>query len=418
MNLIERFLDDFDEAVDDVKTKLIFGAIKAHPDAVFALLRRVRPILETPVGYLITRFDDVQEALERNTIFTVKPYAPKMDPSVGPFMLARDGTTINSRDKGIMRAMLSRDDLPKVRTMAADLAKKAVDAAGGRIEVVSQLSRLVPVQMTGDYFGFPGPSEAKLFEWSRATQYDMFHNPLNDPEVHRANVAAGQEMSAYLQQDLIPKRRAELQQDPNKDDILSRLLRMSLPEEIGFDDARVRTNTMGLLVGGVETTSQAVVQILDQFLRCFPKEMAAARTAAGDNETFDRYTWEALRFNPINPFVIRLCVEDYIIARGTDRETEVPAGSVTFISARSAMMDGKQMTDPDDFRTDRPPYRYMHFGYGAHTCLGDHVSTVVIPELVKALLVRDGLRPAEGDDGEIDFEDGPFPERYVLCYDA
>ena len=40
-------------------------------------------------------------------------------------------------------------------------------------------------------------------------------------------------------------------------------------------------------------------------------------TTADDNESLYAYCWEALRFNPINPFVVRHCAKDYTIASGT-----------------------------------------------------------------------------------------------------
>jgi cytochrome P450 len=102
--------------------------LEHHPDSFFATLRKVRPILHVPNGpVFVTLFQDVQEVLSRPEVFNVT-YAPKMDPSVGPFMLARDGGTINERDKGIMRAMLRREDLPRVRETVAGLAAAAVRA--------------------------------------------------------------------------------------------------------------------------------------------------------------------------------------------------------------------------------------------------------------------------------------------------
>ena len=55
---------------------------------------------------------------------------------------------------------------------------------------------------------------------------------------------------------------------------------------------------------------------------------------------------------------------------------------------------------------DRPAYHYMHLGYGMHTCLGDQVSRVQVPEIIKRLLTLTGLRAA----GPIDFRGGVFPE--------
>src|SRR6185369_6981785 len=96
--------------------ELLGDAILNKPDEFFAVLRTLDPICHIPDGPLIvTRFDDVREVLDRPTIFSVRLYQPKMEPALGPYMLCRDGTTYNERDKGIMRALIRQEDLPRVR---------------------------------------------------------------------------------------------------------------------------------------------------------------------------------------------------------------------------------------------------------------------------------------------------------------
>jgi hypothetical protein len=56
----------------------------------------------------------------------------------------------------------------------------------------------------------------------------------------------------------------------------------------------------------------------------------------------------------------------------------------------------------------------MHLGYGMHTCLGDQISRIQVPEIVKRILQIPGVRPVAAPD----FAGGPFPERYLLTYDA
>jgi len=417
------FLEQYD-AIDASQPLLkmgLFGTVVRTPDvgAMFAELREHRPIFVMPAATLVTRFSDVQEVLRRPKIFSVRLYQDRMDPSVGPFMLARDETVYNRRDKSIMMTMLRLEDLPAIRQMVADLADAAIRNANGTIEVVSQLSRLVPVQLTGEYFGFPGPDTATMMRWSRATQFDMFHNfPQNDPQVHADNLQAGLEMKAYLAQ-LLPQRRAELQADPSLDDTLSRLLKTVLPPQIGFDDERIIANVIGLLVGGIETTSAAIAQALDQLLSR-PDQLAAATkaAAAGDDATLANSVFEALRFHPINPFVVRFCEQDYELAADTDHRALIKAGTVVLASTASAMMDDGEVDTPEEFRLGRPDYLYMHLGYGHHTCLGDQISLVQVPTIVQRLLLAKNLRRASGNDGQVDSQGGPFPEKFVLQFDA
>lgn len=390
--------------------------IANKPDLFFRILRNTRPNLVSPNKgpVFITRFRDVQEALSRPEIFNIT-YAPMIDPSVGPFMLGRDDTTINQRDKGIMRSLMQREDLPGIRESVAAIVNESVDKQmqDRKIEVVNTISRWVPLKLTGEYFGFPGPNMEAMFRWSRATQYDMFHNLDNDPEVHQDNIDAGQEMKVYLRT-LVLQRREELKQNPDMDDILSRLLKSHFPDAIHFDEERIIVNIMGILVGGGETTSQAIVQILDQLFKR-PKILEQAVVAAkmDDNDLVYQYCWEALRFSPINPFVVRHCVSDYKIASGTLRSAKIKAGATVLVSTRSAMRDGREIPAASQFCIDRPAHHYMHLGYGLHTCLGDQVSRVQIPETVKRLLKLPNVRPVS----EIDFKGGPFPESYTIEFD-
>ncbi|HEX2024396.1 MAG TPA: hypothetical protein VHF00_06795, partial [Acidimicrobiales bacterium] len=56
------------------------------------------------------------------------------------------------------------------------------------------------------------------------------------------------------------------------------------------------------------------------------------------------------------------------------------------------------------------------FGHGMHTCFGEQVNLVQMPEIVAALLKLDGLRLAPGGERRIVYE-GPFPDRLVVEFE-
>jgi cytochrome P450 len=426
------FLAQYDalpaEAIQQ-KVQLVGYWIQTAWRAFSKELRENRPIFVTPAFTIATLYDDVVEILSRETVFSVRLYAPKMDPVVsGPFMLARDATPVNWREKGIMQAMLRPEELPYVREMSGNIADESLDrsAPDGTIEVVSRLGRAVPVRICGDYFGFPGPDQETMYRWSRATQADMFKNLQNDPAIHAASVQAGNEMMAYLADLLAQKRQAQQPETaspnggvPVAADIFSRLVQTQFPHELGFDDHRLLTNVAGLLIGSVETASQAIVQALEQLL-LRPDTAAAASAAAGDADPsrFDGYPWEALRFNPMNPLQVRYCEQDYLLAAGTARATQIQAGTVVFAGTGSAMFDPAAFPDPESFLPDRPQYNQLHFGYGHHACLGRQIGQVQIPEVIRRVLRRRNVRLLPPPDGTIDFKGGPFPERFVVAYDG
>ena len=115
--------------------------------------------------------------------------------------------------------------------------------------------------------------------------------------------------------------------------------------------------------------------------------------------------FEALRFRPINPMVVRVAKEDYRLAAGEPHQTLIRKGTAVFALTWSAMCDPRVVEAPEEFRPDRPPYHYLHFATGRHACYGRYISTIQIPQILKPLIKLDGLRPA----GAPTF-DGTFPE--------
>lgn len=383
--------------------------IRSAPRAFFAELRERRPVFRTPAFTLVTRYRDVLEVLQRPTQFSVRIYGSKMDEVVGPSMLGRDNATENYRDKSVMRVATPLSDLPRVRAVVAELTDQQMPCGAERFDIVKALTRHVPVKLCGAYFGFPGPDIDTMIRWSKATQTDFFKNIGNDPAIHAAAVAAGSEMKAYL---------ADLLTSPIDGTrgctVVSRLRQLAAAQLLPLDQSELISNVAGLLIGTVETTSQAVAQAVQQILlRPKLREDAIREAAASDPARFDQMVWEALRFDPINPLLPRFTESDTIIGANTEYETVLARGTIVFACTASAMWDEAAVENADEFRLDRPDFTYLHFGVGSHDCLGRHVGAVMVPEMVRRIMLRKP-RLVEGDAGKIDFLGGPFPESFQI----
>lgn len=405
------YLDIFDATCPSERWGLVRGWCASEPAPFFAELRASRPVLDAGEVVLVAKRADVAEILSLPSVFTVDLYKEKM----GDFMLARDETTTNYRDKSVMRSFLSLEDLPKVRALAGEVAAAELKAAGPSVEVVSTLSRRTPLRIVQRYFGIEGADEAML-RWSFANQVDQFNNLPFDgrpdaEEVSQAAKAARAEMVALLTA-LIPEKLRRLQQDPTIDDVLSRVLKTKFPDATGFGMERVIVNVGGLLIGAIETVSEAVVNAL-AYLLGDSQRAAAARAAAKDPAAFDGHVWEALRFSPIVAFMFRKTAVDHWLAAGTSRRIRIAAGRTVLPISMSAMFDDDWVDEPEAFRPDRPAQTYMHFGQGHHECLGRYIGAVVIPEIVRQALLHGPIRSV----GEIDYAGTPFPERFVVDYE-
>lgn len=425
-----------------------------NPITLFEKLREEKPILEinsvsgakkyidddlsNAKTVIVSMDEDVREVLSQPKIFSTRFYRAKMDIVSGKFMLAYDEESVN-KEKKWMRSMIRPDDLPRIRTMVNELTKKAIKESNvnGRIEVVNAIARRVPLELIQDYFGFTGPDLRTMYRWSKYTQYSFFHNVINKKHYEEKGLAVGIEMQSHLKK-LIANKRADESYLSEKT-VLDRLMKTDVPEGemLDFYDGRVRTNLIGTLVGGVETTQAAVVQVLE-FLLKNPAILKKAQEALKNNnqELFDQFIWEALRFRPVNAVLVRYAEQDYVIGKDTSREYKIQKGQMVVASVLSAMFDETRVVKPKNFRVDRqkmssPQSPYLHFGYGHHKCLGDMVAEIMVPEILKEILKLEDIQLIQGEMGRLNYDDNitaledkrdiaksPFPESFVVEFSS
>ncbi len=407
------FLKKYDKAPKNQQFPMIRRWIDESPLPLFEELRAKRPIMKTPVCTFVARFDDVVEVLRVPTVFTVALYAPKM----GEYMLSQDETPLHFREKAIMQSMLNRDDLPQIRNLIAEKSKEKLDQAKGEIELVHEYARLIPTLLVQEYFGLDGVDPQKMMKWSYWNQYNTFHNQpfdlVNDPDtIVKNHQETGLEMQDYMKE-LIPRRIGEIKAGEKRDDIFSRMLRTVYPESVGFPMDRLARNAGGLLIGAVETTAQAVAQVVQEIIsRRSILKKAIVAAELDNHDQFDAIVWEALRFHPIAPYLFRKSSSNYTLAKGTKRETLIRKNTLVLPLIYSATFDDAAFPDPYKFNPKRPWYNTFHFGFGHHECLGKYVGMVMIPEMVRQVLLRPNLKAEMG----IDYQDGPFPEKYVVSW--
>jgi cytochrome P450 len=403
------------EAIAVAQFQFIMGQIEGNALPFFKELRDDRPILQSPMATLVSQFRDVEEILHREEIFSVSPYLPRMMGVIGPFVLSQDITPRYDHDISVMRLVVRREDLARVKDIVSRHAAAIVGGlfhGGGPVEIVQTLTRKVPVRLADEYYGFSAAQDEQMMSWARACFREFFINLLDDPQVRAPAVAAGVEMAARLDV-LLAERRGGVAGD--KDDVMGRLLRLQRAGDVaGLDDDLVRRTLMGLVIGMVETPSQAAIQALLMLLS-MPDALASAAAAAkgDDDDALADLVFEALRFRPINPMVVRIAKEDYRLRAGEPDETVIGKGTSVFALTWSAMFDPRVMDAPEQFRADRPDYDYLHFATGLHACFGRYISRIQIPQILKPLLKLKGLRAAGAPQ-----YDGTFPQTFSVAADA
>ncbi len=360
-----------------------------HLDVVFSILRFIKPNVVFKGNALITRYEDVTEVLERDWVFQV-PYAEKMDKVTNGsnFFLGMQDTEQYTRDVSNMRLTARREDISEIIKPFVDkTSMDIVAASNGKMDVVQELSRVVPTRLIGEYFGTPGWDETEFSE-AATNMFQYLFYP-DDPEVEKKALESAEKTRNYLDQ-AIAERKANR---TSNDDVLERCLKLQDAGTPGMTDLDIRNNFIGLIIGAIPTTSKCVAVTLNHLFN-HPELLVEAQQAAraDDDEKLIQFVQESLRLNAFAAGIQRICAEDYVVAKGTLRATKIPKGTVVLAATQSAMMDWRKIRKPKEFRLDRPAYSYMHFGYGLHTCFGQYINLAQIPAIVKAVLKRNALR--------------------------
>ncbi|KAL4820257.1 heme peroxidase [Aspergillus spinulosporus] len=154
------------------------------------------------------------------------------------------------------------------------------------------------------------------------------------------------------------------------------------------------------------TQATGWAQLLDLYLsdRYFTHWPAIQKLAHSDEpeafEKLKRYALEGFRLSTPANGVLRTCTATTTLKDGTATKS-IPKGGTIFADFASAGIDPETFPDPEEIRLDRPLQLYIHHGWGAHACLGRAIVTTAAAALLKVMGRLDGLRRAEGMQGEL-----------------
>lgn len=379
------------------------------------IARNVLPVVHIKKDAFVLRDADVREILNRDTDFTLRELnKDNIDRHLGgDFLLSLDAGPALKNDQEAMRRVVRKEDPDRIREFVRTIANETLHhlKTDRPFDCVDPFTRLIPLRMIGDYLGTPGPNDADMLHWNRTLFNDIFLNLSAKPEVRAAAEQPGRELKAYLDERIQQIHAALATNTSLPDNLLTRLVQQQSSDGPKLDDAAIQRNMMGTLLGAVEPISKATCSILNQFfLR--PEVLAKATKAAADYdmETLQTLAFEALRFQPNLPVILRYAAKEQRIgAKDGKKGKRIKAGSRVFAMINAAMFDPETFPRPNEFREDRSLRNYLHFGLGLHRCYGQYVNYIMIPEMLGALLRLPKLRQAE----KIEMA-GTFPGKWIL----
>jgi len=352
----------------------VFGgsevSLLEDPYAVYRRLRREQPVCAvqtmTDVAHLVTRHDDVREALRNDEVFSNRSNSRLIGLVMGRTVVEMDGTE-HLRHRALITPALApralRGDFPR---RVAEIAHEIIDgfAGKGRADLVAEFTFSYPLRVFNEILGLP----LEDYETIHRKAIELTHIG-RDPVT---GLAASEFFKTYLAP-IVKQRRRE---EPS--DLIGRLVHAEVEGERLSDDDVISFCRL-LVIAGAETTYHMMGSALYGLLTR-PEQLDEVRAERGLLQaTMD----ETLRWESPVQIVTRETLCPTEIAG-----TALPEAANLILCIGSANRDDRVYDEPDRFDIHRDPSEHLAFGFGKHYCAGSRLAYLEAETGLDALLER------------------------------
>jgi cytochrome P450 len=348
--------------------------------AAFAAARERHWLARTPLGYVVTRHEDVTAILRDRRFHSALSLLPAMSGVTDPEFLDRQNSSIlamegdeHARLRRIVAGAFTPKRAERLRPFMREVIDGLVDevASRGRCELVQDVCEPYPIPIICELLGAP-KADWKLFSAWATDIFRIFNDDLvNDLPLIKT---ASAELDEYVQA-MIEDRRSR-----PADDLLSDLI---AAEEAG--DSLSTDELVGLaeavLMAGTDTTRNQLgcsVALLAQH----PEQW---KLLAERPELAAKAVEETMRYLGAVRGTARFAAEDIEY-----RDVLFPTGTLVATSLAGANFDADAWQEPEvfDITRDGAPTQQMTFGSGIHFCLGASLARAELQEALPLLARR------------------------------
>ncbi|MEV6762125.1 cytochrome P450 [Streptomyces sp. NPDC051105] len=303
-------------------------------------------------------------------------------------VLSRQMLYSDAPDHARLRALLSRAFTPRAVAALRDRISDTLDqiitraAPTGRLDIVADLARPLPLAIICDLLGVPEEDRPAVSSWSDPVAAAIGSSRL-DADESRAASQSMEEMLAYLRELLTRK------DGPPAPHTLRALLDTGT-ENPDQDFDELLANCALLLIAGHETTTHFIGNAALALL----KHPQAADQLRDRPDLIPAAVEELLRYDSPVQLMLRRARHDLDLAGRS-----ITAGQAVLLVCGAANRDPAAFPDPDVLDFQRPAGRHVAFGYGPHFCLGAALARLEGVTVLEALLTRlpdwrlDGAQP-------------------------
>ena len=333
------------------------------------------------VGWLVTNYDDFREVLGNPALharhFEGEPQPSPVSvvlPTMPGFIAGMNGPE-HLRMRRMVGAEFSVARMEAFKPTIASIVDKYLDvieSLGSPVDLYTNYNLPIPSEVIGSILGVPGDYTTEFQDAARLTIGGL-PAELADPEAPRRAI----ETLNRIIGEVMEARRAK-----PAEDLISKLVAVSDPP---MDDDEIKGLCSNLLLAGHETTASSSCMVIGILLedrdlrRGF---LAHPERLAPSIEELIKFQ-SMLRDAPLG--VPRLATEDVDI-----NGQRILAGDWVMASTAFANADASLCPHhPTGVDLDRDPMpHWVTFGFGPHTCLGQHLARAEVQAMVWKLFER------------------------------
>lgn len=355
-------------------------------------LREEAPVYQDPQTgvYVVSTYDLVREAHRKKDVFSNEfglavGSAREVDPEVQAAMDSTyhlgKGTLLTVDDpehkmfRDAVKDFFTADNFqtyePWIRNLANDLVDKIADK--GECEFISKFTRPLPLSVIMHVLGMPLEIFDKAFKWT-VDNVTVLSQVADTDALIAAQQGLKEEYDWFVE--ALNARRGQPVED------LLGLVANTRVEDRALTIEEQLSYCTQFLVAGNETTTATLAECMRQ-LCLYPDQAEKVRA---DRSLIPNMVEESLRLASPTSNMWRVTRADYELGG-----VNIPAGSMVLLKYFSSNHDEGMFEQPLAFDVTRDnARRHVAFGFGAHVCIGQHLSKLEMIVAWEVLIERLG----------------------------
>ncbi len=358
--------------IPDVDIDIYDPKSLADPYENYRIFRDAAPIVRLPKYdlYLMSRFEDVRDALKNWPVFSSASGVAMndvMNDAIAGGTLGSDDP-VHARLRSIVGRPLAPSKLNELRTLISERAQGLIArlCEQGSFDAATDLAQFLPLTVVRELVGLPEDGANKQLTWAAANFNSLGPRGLDLTE-----------SALPILNDMVTYARECSPEMVKPGSWIAQLFEASDKGEIAYEQVGALMNDY--LGPSLDTTIFATGNAISLFAK-YPEQWKKLRE---NPNLIPNAINEAVRLeSPIQGFSRKL-TDDFELG-----DQQLHAGARVLVMYASGNRDERRWGNPEEFDIERKNADHLGFGHGVHTCLGANLARLEINALLTALIPR------------------------------